>query len=189
LAFSDVGVWSFIVCQAFRQNFIEGGKKMRTKSGLTLVEVMIIMVILGILAAIVIPQFSSASTEAKESRLLGNLQAVRSQIELYKIQHNDNLPGMDLSGDFVTAMTSMTDRYGEVGTGAAHKYGPYLKEIPENPFSSLDAPTTVQEGDGTGVGDDSHAWYFNIGGDNIGLFQADDSGVNSLDNDTPHTEY
>ena len=162
---------------------------MRTKSGLTLVEFLIIAVILGILAAIVIPQFTSASIEARESRLLGNLQVVRSQIELYKIQHNDNLPGTDLSGDFVTAMTSRTDKYGEVGDTAEYKYGPYLEGIPENPFGSLDDPTTVHEGDGTGVGDDSHGWYFNTSGDKAGLFQADDSGVNSLDNDTPHTEY
>ena len=162
---------------------------MRMKSGLTLVEFLIIAVIVGILAAIVIPQFTSAGIEAEESALLSNLQVVRSQIELYKIQHNDNLPGTDLSGDFVTAMTSMTNKYGEVGDTAEHKYGPYLEEIPENPFSGLDDPTTVQEGDGTGVGDDSHAWYFNTSGDNAGLFQADDSGVNSLDNNTPHIEY
>lgn len=162
---------------------------MRTKSGFTLVEFLIVAVIIGILAAIVIPQFTSASIEAKESALLSSLQLVRSQIELYKIQHDDNLPGTDLSGDFVVAMTSRTKRDGEVGTSAAHKYGPYLKEIPENPFSDLDDPTTVQEGDGTGVGDDSHSWYFNTSGDNAGLFQADDSGVNSLDNNTPHTAY
>ena len=41
---------------------------MRAKSGFTLVEVLIVVVILGILAAVVIPQFSDASTEAKESR-------------------------------------------------------------------------------------------------------------------------
>ena len=66
---------------------------MKAKSGFTLVEILIVVVILGILAAIVIPQFTSASTEAKESSLVSNLQTIRSQIELYKIQHNDILPG------------------------------------------------------------------------------------------------
>jgi general secretion pathway protein G len=66
---------------------------MKAKSGFTLVEILIVVVILGILAAIVIPQFTEASTEAKTSRLCTDLQSVRSQIQLYKIEHNDNFPG------------------------------------------------------------------------------------------------
>ncbi len=66
---------------------------MQEKRGFTLVEILIVVVILGILAAIVIPQFTEASTEAKTSSLCTDLQTVRSQIELYKVQHNDLLPG------------------------------------------------------------------------------------------------
>ncbi|MHC4171078.1 MAG: type II secretion system protein [Planctomycetota bacterium] len=66
---------------------------MKARSGFTLVEILIVVVILGILAAIVIPQFTEASTEAKTSSLMTDLQTMRSQIELYKIQHNDDLPG------------------------------------------------------------------------------------------------
>jgi len=66
--------------------------KMKAQKGFTLVEILIVVVILGILAAIVIPQFTEASTEAKTSSLCTDLQTVRSQIELYKIQHNDKLP-------------------------------------------------------------------------------------------------
>ncbi len=63
---------------------------MKAESGFTLVEILIVVVILGILAAIVIPQFTDASTQAKESALASDLQMMRSQLELYKIQHNDN---------------------------------------------------------------------------------------------------
>ncbi|MHC4292957.1 MAG: type IV pilin protein, partial [Planctomycetota bacterium] len=58
------------------------GEKMKAKKGFTLVEILIVVVILGILAAIVIPQFTDASTEAKISSLRSDLQMMRSQIEL-----------------------------------------------------------------------------------------------------------
>ena len=162
---------------------------MRAK-GFTLVEILIVVVILGILAAIVIPQFTSASTEAKESALVSDLQAVRSQIELYKIQHNDNLPGTIPAGavvDFVTSMTSKTNQDGVVGTDPAlgFRYGPYMQSLPTNPFNDLN---TV-ELDGT-AGDDSAGWNFvTATGATQGLFQADDSKVNTLDGDKPHTDY
>ncbi|MHC4286068.1 MAG: type IV pilin protein [Planctomycetota bacterium] len=43
---------------------------MKAEKGFTLVEILIVVVILGILAAIVIPQFTSASVDAKESLLM-----------------------------------------------------------------------------------------------------------------------
>ncbi len=126
---------------------------MRAKSGFTLVEILIVVVILGILAAIVIPQFTGASTEAKESALVSDLQSIRSQIELYKIQHNDTLPGEIIDAatgnitaatdvSFVTALASKTDQYGNVDPGggdpAVYRFGPYMRTIPENPFSASD---------------------------------------------------
>src|SRR5207253_9686180 len=68
-------------------------KAYRTKkSGFTLVEILIVVIILGILAAIVIPQFTNASTDAKKSNMASQLQTLRSQIQLYKLQHNDTAP-------------------------------------------------------------------------------------------------
>ncbi|MFQ6036674.1 MAG: type II secretion system protein, partial [Sedimentisphaerales bacterium] len=79
---------------------------MKAKSGFTLVEILIVVVILGILAAIVIPQFTEASTEAKLNSLMSDLQTFRSQIELYKVQHNDNPP---TAANFVAQMTETSD--------------------------------------------------------------------------------
>jgi len=166
---------------------------MRAKSGFTLVEILIVVVILGILAAIVIPQFTGASTEAKESALVSNLQAMRSQIELYKIQHNDNLPGEDSSGDFATAMTSKTNQDGEVGATSTHRFGPYMQKIPVNPFSTAVAGedsigTGATKLPGTAAGDNSTAWYFVISGVDAGLFQANDDKQNAV-TDEYHTNY
>jgi general secretion pathway protein G len=141
---------------------------MKAKSGFTLVEILIVVVILGILAAIVIPQFTNASTEAKTNSLMSNLQTARSQIQLYKVQHNDDLPGAASDTTFVEAMTGTTNISGSK-TGS--DYGPYLQQIPKNPFNDK---ATVDI-DGT-VGDNNAGWEFNS---TSGAFQADDTAAHA----------
>ena len=60
--------------------------KNRVNRAFTLIEILIVVVILGILAAIVIPQFTDASQEAMEASVVTQLQTIRSQIELHNIQ-------------------------------------------------------------------------------------------------------
>ncbi|MBN1359929.1 MAG: type II secretion system protein [Sedimentisphaerales bacterium] len=144
---------------------------MKAKRGFTLVEILIVVVILGILAAIVIPQFTEASTEAKLSSLCSDLQTVRSQIELYKVQHNDKLPGAG-GASFEDAMTSTTgtdvdgDAWVDLVTSGT-KYGPYLQQIPTNSFNQF---ATVRI-DGADPGANTHGWRFNT---TNGDFRADD---------------
>ena len=168
---------------------------MRAKSGFTLVEILIVVVILGILAAIVIPQFTSASTEAKESALQSDLQAMRSQIELFKIHHNDLLPGEEGTGAdnittsttaarFEAALINKTNQAGAVGTTAAHRFGPYMRSVPTNPFNDLNAV----EVDGTAGGSDNGWHLTTVAGVDRGLFQADDDGTNAVSGDT-HISY
>jgi len=133
----------------------------RKNEGFTLVEILIVVIILGILAAIVIPQFTEASNDARESALTSDLQTLRSQIELYKIQHNDMAPGYKRVGgvvgsfvaaDFVTQLTTKTDVDGASGSD----YGPYLQAFPSNPFVSganSDAVTTT-------LNEAGYGWYF-----------------------------
>jgi general secretion pathway protein G len=185
---------------------------MRAKSGFTLVEILIVVVILGILAAIVIPQFTGASTEAKESSLVSNLQSIRSQIELFKIQHNDILPGQILSDvdgsitpatavTFVNSMCLKTNQYGVVGTGATFRFGPYMRKLPVNPFSTsvtITVADLAEEGASIVVGASKLAtggaasgWYFVCTDDtdtDYGLFQAADPLANSVDA-TNHIDY
>lgn len=123
-----------------------------TGRAFTLVEILIVVVILGILAAIVIPQFTSASETSRESALQQDLFRLRQQIELYKHHHNGEAPTL---ANFIDQMTLATDTDGDTaarGT-AGYPHGPYLPNMPTNPFTD-----TVPLGDGA-VG--SSAWYYN----------------------------
>lgn len=140
----------------------------RTKRGFTLVEILIVVIILGILAAIVIPQFTEASDDARESSLASDLQTVRSQVELYKVQHNmypgftrDPATGVEtwISGaQFVTQLTGQTDMNGDT-TGT--DFGPYLQAFPTNPFTAdPDVADLVNGGVATVAADVTAGWYF-----------------------------
>jgi general secretion pathway protein G len=64
----------------------------RKPRGFTLIEILIVVVILGILAAIVVPQFTNASQEATASSIRSQLQTLRGQIELYRVRNAGTLP-------------------------------------------------------------------------------------------------
>jgi len=102
-------------------------RRTRTKSGFTLVEILIVVIILGILAAIVIPQFTNASQNARESSLQSTLQTLRSQIQLYKLQHGDSLPNLVTDWTPLTGSTS----YGN----PVQNFGPYMQAAPVNPMN------------------------------------------------------
>ena len=52
------------------------------RSAFTLIEVLIVVVIMAVLAATIIPQFSASTEDAKTSQLSFNVHTMRSQIEL-----------------------------------------------------------------------------------------------------------
>ena len=142
---------------------------MGRRTGFTLVEILIVVIILGILAAIVIPQFTEASNDARESALASDLQTLRSQIELYKVQHLEALPG-DGTASFLLALTGRTDVDGAVD--AAGVYGPYLQKFPTNPFTNTD--TVEIEAGSAGVGGSvsgGTGWHFDT---TTGQIHADD---------------
>jgi general secretion pathway protein G len=140
------------------------GQGKRSARAFTLVEVLIVVIVLGILAAIVVPQFSTASDDANLSALQSNLQTIRAQLELYKIQHNGSYPTL---ANFEAQMTARTDVTGAAGTD----FGPYLLAIPPNPFSGVNTlSTTVPPAATLG-------WYYVQA---TGEFRANDSAAHKL---------
>lgn len=144
--------------------------------GFTLVEILIVVIILGILAAIVIPQFTEASNDARESALASDLQTVRSQLELYKVQHLERYPNIAATGlpdaapaNFVLRLTSRTDQLGAIDVAGA--FGPYLQKFPTNPFATV-GPDQVLFGVADPAPGAGSGWYFNTA---LGKFSANDN--------------
>ena len=112
----------------------------RSRKGFTLVEILIVVIILGILAAIVVPQFSEASADAKLSNLTTNLQSIRAQLELYRLHHNGVYPPAAVND----ALTKKTTSAGVLDVNGA--YGPYMQQFPANPFVDLAADAVKTDG-------------------------------------------
>ncbi len=120
---------------------------MNRRRGFTLIEVLIVVVIMAVLAATIIPQFSSSTNDAKDSALKFNMHTMRSQIELYKLHHLGEYPDEigDASNGYLPQMTQATDVDGGTGTaGTSYPYGPYIEgDLPANPFDGKNAVTSV----------------------------------------------
>lgn len=138
--------------------------------GFTLVELMIVVAILGILAAIVMPTFQNNVTEAKTSSAKSNVRAIRAQIELYKLQHDGLLPGVSSSGN-QTTLTTLERHFLYTstidGVASLNKvpsdpflYGPYLLKLPRNPYNDL-SNIVFSTDFATDAGNVSSGWLYN----------------------------
>jgi prepilin-type N-terminal cleavage/methylation domain-containing protein len=78
-----------------RMNFSKPNRN-KKRSAFTLVEILIVVVIMAILAATIIPQFTDSTKDAKSSTGKFNLHTLRSQIQLYRAHHEGTAPGDDL---------------------------------------------------------------------------------------------
>ena len=128
-------------------------RMLKEQAGFTLIEMLIVVILLGILAMLIIPQISVSTADANLNTLQSNLGSMRNVIELYYHQHNATYPGRNDNAGAATAdpataatafleqLTQFTDINGDVAVSkdATHIYGPYLKSItlPTNPFNLL----------------------------------------------------
>ena len=65
---------------------------MRSKRGVTLIELLIVVLILGALAAIAIPRLTQSADNAKKNACKTNIDLINSQIELYAAENDGTYP-------------------------------------------------------------------------------------------------
>lgn len=147
-----------------------GEDAMQGRFGLSLLEVLILIAIVGILSVIVVPQLTEASGNLRETTLHSELENMRAKLRIYHRQHDGQWPSGE---NFVSQMTLRTNPAGQVmPVGADPKdypCGPYIQAIPVNPCADVRIADRVQiDFDAPGGGE--AGWHYNP---RTGFFAAD----------------
>ncbi|MEM8757249.1 MAG: prepilin-type N-terminal cleavage/methylation domain-containing protein [Planctomycetota bacterium] len=128
----------------------------RIKRGFTLVEILIVVVILGILAAVVVPQFVDAAEQAQTGNTETQLRTLRTQIQLFAAQNDGDFPDI------------VTNQWGDAATEDSMIGEQLLQAAPVNPrTNSSDVIATTDTGqDGLDAATDlstanANGWLYN----------------------------
>jgi general secretion pathway protein G len=101
--------------------------KKLTQSGFTLIEVMVVVVILGILAAIIVPRIMSRPEQARMVKVKQDILAVQSALDLYKLD-NGFYPSTDQGLQALVTKPTTTP------TPRNWKSDGYLQDVPTDPW-------------------------------------------------------
>jgi prepilin-type N-terminal cleavage/methylation domain-containing protein len=142
---------------------------MKTARAFTLVEILIVVVILGILAATVMALASGTTLSAKESVVATDLQLLRNFILIYKAQHLEVAPGYpsgpastSTEQDFINQATLSSTSAGAtaaIGT-SGYDRGPYMQLIPANPLNDNKRTIKVVSGTNFPAADNTTGWVY-----------------------------
>jgi general secretion pathway protein G len=105
---------------------LQNGRARTTRSGFTLIELLLVLVILGILAAIVVPKFSGRTEQARETAARTQIATFSTALDQFEVD----------VGYYPKGRNGLNDLFTQPRDAQAWR-GPYLKnEIPKDPWQN-----------------------------------------------------
>lgn len=101
----------------------------RNMSGFTLIEIMVVVVILGILAAVVVPKIMDRPDQAKIVRAKADVRSIESALNMYKLD-NHRYPASD------QGLSALVERPSGSDGAKNWKQGGYLDRVPKDPWDN-----------------------------------------------------
>jgi general secretion pathway protein G len=127
---------------------------MRKQKGFTLIELVVVVMILGILAAVAAPKLLNTSSTAADNGLKQTLGVIRDSIERYAAEHGGSLPGeAGTQADFIA------DLKGVAGDPTKPQY--IRGEFPKCPVAGANADVGISTVAGTTTVGGAQSWRYN----------------------------
>lgn len=101
----------------------------RRSAGFTLIEVMVVVAILAILAAVVVPRIMDEPAKARQAKVQQDIRAIESALDLYKLD-NYRYPTTD------QGLEALVDKPTGGPEPESYKDGGYLRELPRDPWGN-----------------------------------------------------
>lgn len=101
----------------------------KKRSGFTLIEIMVVIVIMGIMAALVVPRVMGSTDDARKAAALADIKSVSDALKMYKL-HNLNYPTQQQGLEALVTKPSISP------IPKNYTAGGYLEKLPKDPWGN-----------------------------------------------------